>query len=187
MSAKWSRWLPIRKRAKQFRKFYFAERPVDLNSIGEFRNDAFPNSGPVCWLDQPDALIEVNRRHQNGMIDARQVEMCKKWIFDGYFIAPGLIGRDELDAAWHAYESAIADGSVMVHPEPVGPDDPYPERNLVFCGGPEDLHYWMEKTAIVEVLRSLGFDDVRLTHDQPEHPNGPAVSIFARRSARGVS
>jgi hypothetical protein len=61
------------------------------------------------------------------------------------------------------------------------------ERNLVFCGGPEDLHYWMEKTAIVEVLLSLGFDDVRLNHDQPEHPNGPAVSIFAQRSTRGVS
>ncbi len=130
MNAKWPRWLRTRKRAKQFRKFYFAEQAVDLHAIGEFRNDAFPNSGPVCWLDQPDALIEVNRRHQNGMIDARQVEMCKKWIFDGYFVAPGLIGRDELDAAWHAYESAIVAGSVVVHPEPVGPDDPYPGRNL---------------------------------------------------------
>jgi hypothetical protein len=61
------------------------------------------------------------------------------------------------------------------------------ERNLVFCGGPEDLHYWMEKAEIVEVLRMLGFDDIRTAHDQPDHPNGPAISIFARRSDRRPS
>lgn len=55
------------------------------------------------------------------------------------------------------------------------------ERNVIFCGGPEDLHYWMEKSAIVEVLDALGFDDIRIFHDQPTHPNGPAISIFARR------
>jgi hypothetical protein len=60
------------------------------------------------------------------------------------------------------------------------------EQNLMFCGGPEDLHYWMEKPAIMNVLRTFGFDDIRTAHDQPDHPNGPAISIFARRSDRNA-
>ncbi len=55
------------------------------------------------------------------------------------------------------------------------------DQNVMFCGGPEDLHYWMEKDAIVAVLRGCGFDDIRTAQDQPDHPNGPAISIFARR------
>jgi hypothetical protein len=130
VSAKLPRWLRARRAARHFRKFYFADRPVDLDGIGEFRNDAFPISGPACWLDRPDALIEVERRRQSGAIDAQQADMCAKWIFDGYVIAPGLIGRDELDRAWSAYEGAIADGRVVVHPEPAGPGDPFPGRSL---------------------------------------------------------
>jgi hypothetical protein len=57
------------------------------------------------------------------------------------------------------------------------------ERAAIFCGGPEDLHYWMEKDAIIHVLHTFGFDDVRLAHDEPGHPNGPSISIFARRSS----
>ncbi len=130
MSIKLPRALRASIAAKQFRKFYFADIPVDFDEVGELRKDALPDSGPACWLDQPDALIEVERRRQDGVIDAQQAEMCAKWIFDGYLIAPGLIGRDELDKAWNAYEAAIADGRVVVHPEPIGPDDPFPGRNL---------------------------------------------------------
>lgn len=61
------------------------------------------------------------------------------------------------------------------------------EKDIMFCGGPEDLHYWMEKTQIVDVLRTLGFDDVRSAHDHPDHPNGHAISIFARRTDRRAS
>ena len=55
-------------------------------------------------------------------------------------------------------------------------------KNSAFCGGMYDRHYWMEKDDIMSVLRRLGFDDIRTTHDQPDHPNGPAISIFAQRA-----
>jgi len=116
--------------AKQFQKYYFADKPVDLNRIGEFRNDAFPTSGPACWLDRPDALIELERRRQSGIIDAEQAEICAKWIFDGYFVASGLISRDELNSVWTAYERAIANGRIVLNAEPHGPGDPYPGRSL---------------------------------------------------------
>ena len=55
-------------------------------------------------------------------------------------------------------------------------------RNKSFCGGIHDLHRWVEKSDIVDVIKALGFDDVRLAHDEPGHPNGPSFSIFARRT-----
>ncbi|HJQ56253.1 MAG TPA: DUF1698 domain-containing protein [Vineibacter sp.] len=55
-------------------------------------------------------------------------------------------------------------------------------KSLDFCGGMYDRHYWMEREGILEVLTKLGFDDIRVTHVQPDHPRGPAFSVFARRS-----
>jgi ectoine hydroxylase-related dioxygenase (phytanoyl-CoA dioxygenase family) len=74
--------------------------------------------------------MEVDRRRQRGTISAEQAEFCAKWIFDGYFIASGLISRDELDTVWKAYEGAIADGRIVLNPEPLGPQDSFPGRSL---------------------------------------------------------
>ncbi len=54
-------------------------------------------------------------------------------------------------------------------------------KDKAFCGGLYDLHRWIEKDDILALLRALGFDDVRTAHDEPDHHNGPAFSIFARR------
>jgi hypothetical protein len=50
-----------------------------------------------------------------------------------------------------------------------------------FCGGMHDLHCWMEKDDISAVIRALGFSDIKIAHDEPDHPNGPSFSVFARR------
>jgi hypothetical protein len=55
-------------------------------------------------------------------------------------------------------------------------------RSKSFCGGMRDLHCWVEKDDIVALIHALGFDDVRIAHDEPGHQNGPSFSIFARRS-----
>lgn len=59
-------------------------------------------------------------------------------------------------------------------------------RDKKFCGGTHDVHYWMEKKDILDLLRVLGFDDIRLTHEQPDHPYGPAFTLFARRSQPSI-
>jgi Phytanoyl-CoA dioxygenase (PhyH) len=124
-----SRLFPTRTE-RQFKRYYLAERPVDFSAIKEFRNDAFPDSGPRPWLDRPNALLEVERQQREGVISDSQAEVCAKWIFDGYYIANGLIDQSDIDAAWTAYERAIQDGVLTVAPEPHGPDDPHPGRNL---------------------------------------------------------
>lgn len=56
-------------------------------------------------------------------------------------------------------------------------------RNKSFCGGMHDLHRWIEKEDILALIAALGFDDIRVAHDDPAHQNGPSFSIFARRAA----
>jgi SAM-dependent methyltransferase len=61
---------------------------------------------------------------------------------------------------------------------PYGPgqqDDP------IFCGGLVHAPAWMERDALLQVLGMLGFNDLRIAHEQPDHPAGPALSILARR------
>jgi len=55
-------------------------------------------------------------------------------------------------------------------------------RDKAFCGGMTDLHRWVEKGDIIRVIDALGFDDLRVAHDEPNHQNGPSFSIFARRT-----
>jgi hypothetical protein len=53
-----------------------------------------------------------------------------------------------------------------------------------FCGGPLPFSMWMTKPGMLGVLRNCGFD-VTSTMDQPAHPNGPSILLYARR--RGTS
>ena len=55
-------------------------------------------------------------------------------------------------------------------------------KSKTFCGGLYDLHRWIERDDLIQLLRALGFDDIRIAHDEPNHPNGPAFSVFGHRS-----
>jgi SAM-dependent methyltransferase len=58
--------------------------------------------------------------------------------------------------------------------------------SVQFCGGPRPRHYWMERHEALALLRAVGFASVEVVEDQPDHPNGPAVTILCRRhSATG--
>jgi hypothetical protein len=94
----------------RFKTYYEAETPVDLNGIGEFRNDAFPRHRASCWLDLPNADSEIDRRLQRKLITPEQAEACHFWIANGYLIVPGLIDVTTLDTTWAAYEDALARG-----------------------------------------------------------------------------
>ncbi len=93
----------LEKKAKeQFKRLYIATHPIDFSNITEFRNDAFPESGPSCWLDRPNALMEIERKERDREITAAQAEMCAKWVLDGYYIAPGLPSVEKLERTWRA-------------------------------------------------------------------------------------
>jgi len=50
-----------------------------------------------------------------------------------------------------------------------------------FCGGPVEYSHWLERDSLMDCLKNLGFAERRIAHDNPQHPNGPSLSILARR------
>jgi hypothetical protein len=48
-----------------------------------------------------------------------------------------------------------------------------------FCGGNEEYSNWMSRAELLTCLSHCGFKDVRIAHDQPDHPNGPAFGLLA--------
>jgi len=53
--------------------------------------------------------------------------------------------------------------------------------NENFCGGMRDRHYWMHRDDIIALLTALGFNDLKIAHEDVNHRNGPCFSIFAKR------
>lgn len=50
-----------------------------------------------------------------------------------------------------------------------------------FCGGSEDYSNWLSRADLLHCLASLGFKDVRVNHEQPDHPHGPCLSLVAMK------
>ena len=51
-----------------------------------------------------------------------------------------------------------------------------------FCGGPERYSLWMRRDDLLDLLRSFGFDDLRIAFDQPGSANGPSFAVYAART-----
>lgn len=57
------------------------------------------------------------------------------------------------------------------------------QADPAFCGGVFDMPRWMLKEDILSALAAFGFDDVVIRPDNGAgHSNGPAMSIFARKT-----
>jgi hypothetical protein len=54
------------------------------------------------------------------------------------------------------------------------------QQSPAFCGGSADEHYWIEREDILAGLAALGYTTT-VAHDEPDHHNGPAFSVLARR------
>jgi hypothetical protein len=50
-----------------------------------------------------------------------------------------------------------------------------------FCGGNAPTSCWMSKADILRGLEHFGFTNVRILGEQPDHPNGPAFEVVAKR------
>ncbi|CAN2228613.1 AdoMet_MTases domain containing protein [Candidatus Nanopelagicaceae bacterium] len=51
-----------------------------------------------------------------------------------------------------------------------------------FTGGVAGGSKWIHREDLVPLLKSFGYDDVKLNFDQADHPHGPAIGIWASRS-----
>lgn len=52
---------------------------------------------------------------------------------------------------------------------------------LGFCGGPKPISKWLTRDSILKALRQFGFTDIQFNFDHPDHQNGPAFAICAKK------
>jgi hypothetical protein len=102
-----------------------ADVQVDIGCIKVFRAENFPESGPSPWLDHPDAAEIIARRVKDKEISAEQASICRQWTEQGFYVLRNAVDSKEIDAAWSAYEEAIASGQVTLGQKQ---DDPHPGR-----------------------------------------------------------
>lgn len=50
-----------------------------------------------------------------------------------------------------------------------------------FCGGNEDYSNWLSREDLLRCLSHLGFTDVRVDHEQLDHPHGPCLGLVAMK------
>ena len=50
-----------------------------------------------------------------------------------------------------------------------------------FCGGSDVTSLWIYKDDLVALLGKLGYTDVRINFDMPDHPNGPSFAVLAQK------
>lgn len=129
-SGKWALERVRQRRLDQFRNRYFADVPIDLEALPQFRNEFFPRCGPSSWIDQPDALVSLEEKTAAKLISPPDAEICRGLIIDGFYVAKNLIAEDVLNRAWQAYENALNSGVVRVKPEKHGEEDRFPGRLL---------------------------------------------------------
>lgn len=108
----------------------FADEPLRTSQLPSFRAEHFPYSGPYPWLDQDDALGQVESRLARDEITETEAGLCRYWVANGYVTVSNLIDAGTLDAVWAAYEKAIQSGRIKLLPESAGDGDPYPGRFL---------------------------------------------------------
>ncbi len=51
-----------------------------------------------------------------------------------------------------------------------------------FCGGGRPHSVWIDRDALFTLLADLGYDDVQVAFDEPDHQMGPALALTAVRS-----
>jgi hypothetical protein len=122
----------LRSRATVERRFrpYFADEPVDLDAIRDFKLENFPPSGPLPWLDELDAEAKIRAKQTSGDITGAQARACRNWASDGFIVLERFFEGAALDRIWEAYEAAVRSGALKLQPEQPAPGDHLPSRSL---------------------------------------------------------
>ena len=50
-----------------------------------------------------------------------------------------------------------------------------------FCGGSKNFAHWLTREGLLAALSDLGYSRIDTSFDAPDHPNGPALAICAKR------
>jgi hypothetical protein len=52
-----------------------------------------------------------------------------------------------------------------------------------FCGGAQSFSNWMTREDLLLCLKHFGYQDLRIAHEQRDHPHGPCFSVLAQKQS----
>jgi hypothetical protein len=106
----------------------FADVPVEVERLPYFRREKFPASGPIPWLDRPNAEERIAKRLAEGEISAADAALCQAWCRDGFVHLPGFFTAEFLDEAWQGTLDAIESGTIPETLDTMTEGGPYEGR-----------------------------------------------------------
>lgn len=134
----------------------------------ERRYDLIVACGVLYHLSNPLSLLELVAKRTDAAYFWTHVvtdEAMPLWDPRRLVIAPDVENHQFHGVNVRAYRRTYANA----------------QESITFCGGLNDEHRWLNRNDLLEALKAVGFVDIRTAHDEPNHPYGPALSIFARK------
>ncbi|HEV2641581.1 MAG TPA: phytanoyl-CoA dioxygenase family protein [Candidatus Elarobacter sp.] len=134
------------------------DRPLTPGAVERYHPGAFPDAGPLPWLDRPDAMAAIEAQRLRGAIRATEAAFARAWARDGFVVIPAFVDEGRIDAAWDAYERALAERRVVPDAEPTAAD-PLPGRTLNPHTAVPEIDRLLNDPALVEIVSvMLGAD-----------------------------
>lgn len=137
--------------------------------LGTHRYDLVLASGVLYHMQDPVHLLELISRSTNAL-----------YIWTHYYDTRAMPVHDLRHTPFVGDPDVQLVNGIPVHLYTRSYHGAWQSKS--FCGGIHDLHRWIARDDILSLIRSFGFDDVRIAHEEPNHQNGPSFSIFAKRS-----
>ena len=157
------------------------EVPVAVAGLA-FRAPSFPDAGPRPWLDEPDAPEAIERRRERGEITAIEASYARRWARDGFVVIESFFAHGRLDAAWAAYERALAARAVTPDAEATE-TDPYPGRTLNPHFSVPELDALLRDPGLVEIVamllgaQALPFQTIMGHKGSEQRPHSDAIHM----------
>jgi ectoine hydroxylase-related dioxygenase (phytanoyl-CoA dioxygenase family) len=146
------------------------DKGVDVDALGVYRAEHFPEHGPRAWLDEPEAAAQIEAQLAAGRISAEQADKARQFRRDGYVVFETLIDEATVDRAWTGFLRDIERGRVPLDPEPTEGD------NSGWGRVPNVHAYVPEMRALLEDARIMAWMAFLL--GRPVHPFQTIPSFY---------
>lgn len=129
------------------------------------RFDVIVASGVLYHMRDPVELLALMAAHADNL-----------FVWTQYYDESMVRGKSKRALKFSSHKSAESAGfRYTAHRQE------YPRRLSGFCGGSESYSIWLSRPDLLGALAHVGFKDVRIAHEQLDHPNGPCFSFVAMK------
>lgn len=153
----------------QTARFHLGDASLWLDE-SEVNYDLVVGSGVLYHMREPGEFLERVARRARALF---------LWthVFDEAAMPKGDVRRTPFLADDDKVGREVAGAFVRYHRRA------YHKANTLssFCGGMDDLHHWISRDDLLALIGRLGFGTVRTAFEEPDHPGGPALAIYASR------